>query len=108
MFLCANKVEMCLKTTTSYQSERAIAVRTENFPPGKVNKDLLLDFKESIRKKTDVATFKQSRLFQVSAPSRLMASATIFGFHINVRVCISNYSGLILTMNVVFEMHIHK
>ena len=57
---------MCWKTITSYQSERAITVHTENLPPGKVDKDILHDFKESIRKKTDLATLTQSRPFRVS------------------------------------------
>ena len=60
--LLCNKVEMCFKTITSYQSERAIVVHTENLPLGKVDKDLLYDFKEFVWMKTDLT---QSRPFQV-------------------------------------------
>ena len=54
---------MCLKTNTSYQSEHAIAIRDENVPS--VDWNAYHKMREAVRMRTDLATFRQSRRFQV-------------------------------------------
>ena len=56
---------MCLNIRTSYDSERAVAIRVENLPRGRVNWDIYQEFKDSIHKRADLATLKQSRPFHV-------------------------------------------
>ena len=57
---------MCLKIRTSYQNQKAVAVRVEQLPS--IDWVLYQEMRDSLQSRSDLGTFRQGRGFQVGMP----------------------------------------